>query len=201
ALVPVAAHERFLPILREERPLQPAGEAGAAAAAQLRVLDDVDDRIGVARQRLARGLIAAPRLVDLERVAIRYVPDAAQDGFKRSHGLRFSRSIRFVPPAQDATTSSLRPAFSSSSIAPTDSSESGPYTRPPPARAAAAKSQMPRHSATSTVSLPSGVVSPGSIPSWPQACSSSSSPPRSMQEIDRQIHSRTSPMGACGKNP
>ena len=40
ALVGVDAHERFLPILGKERPLEPARKARAAAAAQLRVLDD-----------------------------------------------------------------------------------------------------------------------------------------------------------------
>ncbi len=44
-------------------------------------------------------------------------------------------------------------------------------------------------------------VCPGSIPSLPQACSSISSPPRNMHESERQTHTRTAPMGACGKNP
>ena len=56
ALVGVDAHERFLPVLGKEAPLQPAGEAGAAAAAQLRVLDE---RRRPSRDRVASAFRAA----------------------------------------------------------------------------------------------------------------------------------------------
>ena len=55
ALVGVDAHERFLPVLRKERPFQTAREPCAAAAAKLRVLDQVDHRVG----SMARALRAA----------------------------------------------------------------------------------------------------------------------------------------------
>ena len=87
ALVGVDAHERFLPILGKERPFETARKPGAAAAAKLRVLDERDDRVGIARQRLPRSLIAPPRLIHLERMAVGDVPVAAQDRFKRGHRL------------------------------------------------------------------------------------------------------------------
>ncbi len=119
---------------------------------------------GSRRQRLPRGLVAAPRLVDLERVAVGHVPVAAQDGFKRGHGrVVSSRFERVAGSRRSGRGSRTTPSSSAASRfklvrawhRPIPSS-SGPKTRPSSARAAGAKSQMPRHSANSTVSLPSG---------------------------------------------
>ena len=86
ALVGVDAHERFFPILGKKRPLQAAREAGAAAAAELGILDQVDDRVGRhGREGLAGRLVAAARFINLQRMAVGDVPVAAQDGFKRGH--------------------------------------------------------------------------------------------------------------------
>ena len=60
ALVGVDAHERFLPVLGKESPLETAWKAGAAATAELRVLDDRDHRVGIRRQRLPGGLYSPP---------------------------------------------------------------------------------------------------------------------------------------------
>src|SRR5208282_6276666 len=58
ALVGVDAHERLFPILGKKRPLQAAREAGAAAAAEVGVPDQVDDRIGRnGRESLAGRLV------------------------------------------------------------------------------------------------------------------------------------------------
>jgi hypothetical protein len=47
--------------LRDERPLEPGGEPGAAAAAQPSVLDDLDDVTRRHRERAAQACIAAVR--------------------------------------------------------------------------------------------------------------------------------------------
>ena len=56
-LVAVDAHERLLAVLRQEAPLQPGGEARAAPAAKLRVLDELDDLV---RVHLGQGLARGP---------------------------------------------------------------------------------------------------------------------------------------------
>ena len=56
--------------LRDELPLQPGREPGPAAAAQVRILDHRDDRVGIHRQGLAQAAVAVQRLVvvDLPRL-------------------------------------------------------------------------------------------------------------------------------------
>ena len=94
ALVGVDAHERFFPILGKKRPLQAAREAGAAAAAELGILDQVDDRVGRhGGEGLAGRLVAAARFINLQRMAVGDVPVAAQDGFKCGH-VSFLAGIR-----------------------------------------------------------------------------------------------------------
>src|SRR5262249_35584968 len=97
-------------VLGQEGPLDAAGEAGAAAAAQRRVLDRLDDLGGRHLvERLGQGAVAAVGAVGVERRA-GLLEDATQEyGFKVGHrllvpsylgaalssALRFSAAISF----------------------------------------------------------------------------------------------------------
>ena len=60
--------------LRDEAPLHAGGEARAAAAAQPGVLDELDELVGIGRQRGAEGLVAAGALVGVDRPRARLCP-------------------------------------------------------------------------------------------------------------------------------
>ena len=66
--------------LRDEAPLHAGGEAGAAAAAQAGVLDELDQGVRVHGERLGQRLVAAVAGVAADREGVGVAPVAGQDG-------------------------------------------------------------------------------------------------------------------------
>src|SRR5437763_1055420 len=71
--------ERPSVVLRNDRPLRPRREPGAAETAEVRLLDLLDDRRGVQGLRLRPGRVAAGRAVRLERMGVRAVEVAHEE--------------------------------------------------------------------------------------------------------------------------
>jgi len=67
----------------DELPLQSGGKAGAAAPAQPRRLDLLDEVVGLHRQRLAQPFVAAGALqVEVQRGRVRLADERCENGFK-----------------------------------------------------------------------------------------------------------------------
>src|ERR1700675_2611147 len=83
ALVGVAAQvDRLLRVLRDEAPLDAGRKRRATAPAKIRVLDLVDDLLGLhLEQRLAQRLVSAVADVDVELAKIRDIQPASQYPF------------------------------------------------------------------------------------------------------------------------
>ena len=96
ALVGVAAQvDRLLRVLRDEAPLDAGRKRRAAASAQIRVLDLVDNLLGLhLEQRLAQRLVAAVADVHVELAKVRDIQPASQYPFHVNPGaivMRFRR--------------------------------------------------------------------------------------------------------------
>src|SRR3989442_9306267 len=68
-------------LLVDELPFQPGRKACAAAAAQARSLDDVDDLRGSERERFAQALISLVLQVEIEREGVRLADVSGENGF------------------------------------------------------------------------------------------------------------------------
>ncbi len=105
ALVAVDAHERFLPILRKEAPLQAARKACAAATAQLRILHDARRPCRGPSSSAPCATPGSPRATRTPAAyGCRHVPVAAQDGFKGGHG-------QILQASSALCSSGSRPSF------------------------------------------------------------------------------------------
>jgi hypothetical protein len=89
ALVGVAAKiDRLLRILRDEAPLDAGRKRRAAAPAEIRVLDLVDNLLGLhVEQRLAQRLVSAVTDVHLELAKVRDIQPASQYPFHVNSGV------------------------------------------------------------------------------------------------------------------
>ena len=72
----------FVVALGDEAPLDAAGEAGAAAAAQPGGLDLLDDRLGGHREALGEPLVAAAVAVALDAERLGVADVAQEDGLE-----------------------------------------------------------------------------------------------------------------------
>jgi hypothetical protein len=72
ALVGVAGDVARLDLLVHELPLHAGRKSRAAAAAQARGLDDLDDFVRLLRQRRAQPVIALVRQIEIERERVRF---------------------------------------------------------------------------------------------------------------------------------
>ncbi len=89
---------RLAVVLRDEAPLHAGGEAGAATAAQARVLDELDQLVRVGRQRLAQRAVAVESLVRLPLPGVRRRPAPGEHRRElRQHRLRSGVPIRNPP--------------------------------------------------------------------------------------------------------
>src|ERR1700751_2651898 len=79
AFVGVADEIARSDVSRDEAPLRARWESGAAAAAQARRLDDVDDLVWRHRECLLQGFIAAAPPVAVEARAVRHVEPLGDD--------------------------------------------------------------------------------------------------------------------------
>src|SRR5262249_19575464 len=147
-----------LGVLGDEAPLHPGEEAGAAAAAQVRLLDLVDDLGGLHAQRLLDRGVAAALLEDRDLLVVLVAQVLRQQ--LGVHGGRHQDTCSergFL-----ASSSSARSTFSGV--------RSRKYSVPQIIIGALA--QAARHSSSTRVKRPSAVVSPGRTPSlrsmWPR---------------------------------
>ena len=85
-------------LLIDEAPLHAGREAGAAAAAQARRLDQVDERVRLHRQRLPQPFVALVLQEEVERVAVRLADVFREDWFHvdriRQYARRFKSACR-----------------------------------------------------------------------------------------------------------
>jgi hypothetical protein len=101
ALVAVDAQVlRLVVPLRHETPFQACGKGGAAAAAEVRRLDDADDLVGSHRHRTPGLLIAATGFVDIDAMQ---VGDIRQQhwGYSRSSSVLLRRLLEVVDQRVD----------------------------------------------------------------------------------------------------
>ena len=151
ALVGVDAHvDRAGMVLRQERPLQAAREAGAAAAAQAGVLDELRDvgRATCQRLRQTPGSRRPPDRCRADGIGtVRLADSGPSSTGSNSYG-------HWCPPAVVRCDQFDRLCIGV--MSPWHSSSTSRHGAP---------SHMPRHSANSIVTLPSAVVSPGFTPS------------------------------------
>src|SRR6185436_18538778 len=73
-------------VLREEAPLETGRKPGAAAAAEVRLLERVDDRVRRQRQEVLQLGVAAALLVGLDRLRIRLEDVPEDDHLARALG-------------------------------------------------------------------------------------------------------------------
>src|SRR5206468_10795785 len=80
-------------LLVDELPLHPGRKACAAAAAQARSLDDVDDLRGSERERFAQALISLVLQVEIERKGVRLADIFGENRVHISDGLSNQRQV------------------------------------------------------------------------------------------------------------
>ena len=118
----VGVHAQVLRLvggLGDEAPLRARGEARAAAAAQTRPLDQIDDLLGRLLQRHRQRLVPAVLLVDRQRVRVGQMDRLREHRLEGRGGGRHQRSTSpstmSMLPMQATTSATIRPRHMSSS--------------------------------------------------------------------------------------